>query len=33
MLTNDERHTGEIKFRIAMTMGAFNRKRALLLAH
>ena len=29
MLTNDERYTCGIKFRIAMTKAAFNKKRAL----
>jgi len=29
MLTNDERYTCGIKFRIAMTKAAFNKKRAV----
>jgi hypothetical protein len=33
MLTNDGRCTCEIKSRIAMEKAAFNRKRAVLLAH
>jgi hypothetical protein len=32
-LTNDGRCTCEIKCRIAMAKAAFNKKRALLLAH
>jgi hypothetical protein len=33
ILTNDGRCTCEIKCRIAMVKAAFNKKRALLLAH
>jgi len=33
MLTNDGRCTCEIRCRVAMTKAAFNKKRALLLAH
>jgi hypothetical protein len=32
-LTNDEKCTCEIKRRIVMAKAAFNKKRALLLAH
>jgi len=33
ILTNDGRNTGEIKCRIALAKAAFNKKRAILLAH